>query len=99
MGEGYRLGAGPASSSVQPEFEAFVVAPRPRLSGGHRGPRHETGGTRSDPAATTGTERRRQMSATATPHFQFDAAGVPSTLLFLVLVLTALGVFAHAAFI
>jgi hypothetical protein len=39
------------------------------------------------------------MSTTGTPHFQVDASGVPSTLLFLVLVLTALGVFAHAAFI
>jgi hypothetical protein len=76
-----------------------VVHARPRLSGGHSVPRQETGGTRSDPAATTATERRRQMSTTGTPHFQVDATGVPPTLLFLVLVLTALGVIAHAAFI
>jgi len=44
------------------------------------------------------TERRRQMS-TGTPHLQVDVNGVPPTLLFLVLVLTALGVIAHAAFI
>jgi len=90
MGEGYRLTAAPASSSVEADFEAFVVAPRPRLSGGLHRPRDETGGTRS--------ERRRQMS-TGTPHFQDDVNGVPPTLLFLVLVLTALGVIAHAAFI
>ena len=37
--------------------------------------------------------------STGTPHFQVDASGVTPTLLFLVLVLTALGVIAHAAFI
>jgi hypothetical protein len=37
--------------------------------------------------------------STGTPHFQDDVNGVPPTLLFLVLVLTALGVIAHAAFI
>ena len=39
------------------------------------------------------------MSA-GTPSLQVDATGVaPTLMLFLVLVLTALGVFAHAAFI
>ena len=37
--------------------------------------------------------------STGTPYFQDDVNGVPPTLLFLVLVLTALGVIAHAAFI
>ena len=39
------------------------------------------------------------MSTTGTPHFQAGTTGVPPMLLFLVLVLTALGVIAHAAFI
>jgi hypothetical protein len=34
-----------------------------------------------------------------TPHLQVEANGVAQTLLFLLLVLTALGVIAHAAFI
>jgi hypothetical protein len=97
MGEGYRLAAGPTSSSVQPDFEAFVGAPRQRVSGGLHRARDETGGTRSEQAAERRTERRRQMS-TGT-HLQVDASGVPPTLLFLVLVLTALGAIAHAAFI
>ena len=98
MGEGYRLAAGLASSSVQPDFEAFVVVPRPRLSGGSGGPRDETGGTSSDSAAT-GQIRKETPVFAGTPHLQVNANGVAPTLLFLVLVLTALGVIAHAAFI
>ena len=37
--------------------------------------------------------------STGAPHLQVDGSGVTPTLLFLVLVLTALGVIAHAAFI
>jgi len=97
MGEGYRLAAGPALSSVQPDFEAFVVALRPRLSGGLRWPRDETGGTSSE-SAERQTRKETPMFA-GTPHLQVEANGVAQTLLFLLLVLTALGVIAHAAFI
>ena len=97
MGEGYRLGAGRASSSVQPSFEAFVVSRRPRQSAGLSDAPDETSGTRSDSAAT-GQIRKETPVFAGTPHLQV-ANGVAPTLLFLVLVLTALGVIAHAAFI
>jgi len=58
--------------------------------------RSSTGGRRS---AKLDPERRRVMSA-QTPYLEVDAIGVlPTLLLLLVLVLTALGVVAHAAFI
>jgi len=57
MGEGYRLVAVPASSSVQPDFEAFVVAPRRHPSGGLNGLGVDAGGTRSGPSCRT-TEQK-----------------------------------------
>ena len=62
------------------------------------GARQETGGTRSDPAATgnrkeTPDVHHRDAQLPGRRHRR------PPTLLFLVLVLTALGVIAHAAFI
>jgi hypothetical protein len=47
----------------------------------------------------TGPERRRVMSA-QTPYLQADVVGVfPTLLLLMVLVLAALGILAHVAFV
>jgi hypothetical protein len=54
---------------------------------------------RHGPVANLDPERRRVMSA-QTPYLEVDAVGVlPTVMLFLVLLLTALGLVAHAAFI
>src|SRR6187551_2513437 len=87
MGEGYRLHAARASSSVQPDFEAFVVALRPRLSGGLLRARDDTTGTRSERSCRRTEQKGDAEMSTGTPHLQVDASGVPPTLLFLVLVL------------
>jgi hypothetical protein len=53
----------------------------------------------TSPGSRPGPERRRVMSA-QTPYLEVDAIGVvPSLVLFLVMILTALGIVAHAAFI
>jgi hypothetical protein len=100
MGEGYRLGAARASSSVQRQFAAFVVPLRPRPSAGTAAVTGETAHRRSESAADRQARKETPEMSTGTPYLQVDGTGVAPTLtLFLVLVLTALGVIAHAAFI
>ena len=100
MGEGYRLRAARASSSVQRRFAAFVVPPRPRPSAGPAVLTGETADRRSGTAAQRQLRKETPAMSSEAPYLQVDANDVPPTLmLFLVLVLTALGVIAHAAFI
>jgi hypothetical protein len=99
MDEGYRLGAARASSSVQHELAAFVVPRRPRSSAGSATSPRETARRRSKTAAQVTDQKGDAMNA-GTPSIQVDAVGVaPTLMLLLVLLLTALGVVAHAAFI
>ena len=52
----------------------------------------------TQPATTQDPERRRVMSA-QTPYLEVDAIGVfPTLFLYLVMVLTVLGIVAHVAF-
>jgi hypothetical protein len=100
MGEGYRLRAARASSFVQQQFVAFVVPLRPRPSAGSTAVTGETADRRSETAADRPARKETPEMSARTPYLQVDANGVaPTLMLFLVLVLTALGVIAHAAFI
>jgi hypothetical protein len=78
-------------------FEAFVERDRGPPADGRSEPRAETD-SRSviEMRSPAGPERRRLMSETYT--LQVDAIGVvPTLMLVLVMLLTALGVVAHAA--
>ena len=96
MGEGYRLAAAPASSSVQPEFEAFVVAPDHACPVASERPL-----VRLVARSRTQLQRQEQKGDARCPPRDAHSRSTPSAspTLLSVLVLTALGVIAHAAFI